>query len=617
MAASNSRGFLARLWHGFWRIVDGVRRVTVNLLFVLLVIAIAVWVFSAPPRPVIKPDTTLVLQPQGRVVEAYTGTPLERAVDRAFGQERPETRLRDLIDSLRHARADERVAQVLLDVRQLWSIGLGSLQELESAVAEFKQSDKRIYAIGGFMTQDQYYLAGLADEVWIEPGGVIWLDGFARYRNYYKDGLDKLAVDINLFRVGEFKSAMEPYVRNDMSPEAEQANSFLIDGLWQQYLERVALNRGLPLEVLDAAVNDYAARIEAAGGDATALALELGLVDRVMAGPELRDALAQSGAADSRYGFRQVSFRDYLQAREPEASGSDQVAVIVAEGEIVAGDGPAGTAGSAEVSRQIRRAAADDKVKAVVLRIDSPGGDAHASEVIRRELANLRRSGKPVIASMGDLAASGGYWIAMGADEVWSNAGTITGSIGIWGMLPTFQDTLGKIGVSTDGVGTTPLSGSLRLDRELGDDARRMIQALTEDGYEKFITLVSKSRQMTTRQVRDVARGRVWSGSQALERNLIDHAGGLRDAAAAAARRAGLGDDYRLTWVQPEMTAVEKLVAGLMARVEYQPAGIAAPRSVTDMLPGSLRERIAADLRLLLPGRRAPGILAHCLCVTP
>ena len=616
MTASESRGFLARLWHGFWRIVDGVRRVTANLLFLLLLIVIAVWLFAEPPRPTIEPDTTLVLQPRGRVVEAYTGTPVERAVDRALGQERPETRLRDLIDSLRRARNDERIAQVLLDVRQLQSIGLSSLQELAAVVAEFKQSDKRIVAVGGFMMQDQYYLASLADEVWIEPGGVIWLDGFARYRNYYKDGLDKLAVDINLFRVGEFKSAMEPYVRNDMSPEAEQANSFLIDGLWQQYLETVALNRGLPLEALDATVNDYAARIEAAGGDATALAQELGLVDRVMDRPRLRDALAQSGAADSKDGFRQVAFLDYLKAKEREPSGSDQVAVVVAEGDIVAGDGPAGTAGAAEISRQLRRTANDDTVKAVVLRIDSPGGDAYASEVIRRAVANLRRSGKPVIASMGDLAASGGYWIAMGTEEVWANPATITGSIGIWGMLPTFQDTLGKIGISTDGVGTTPLSGSLRLDRELGDEARRMIQALVEDGYEKFIKLVSESREMTAEEVRQVARGRVWSGSQALERNLVDHAGGLREAAAAAARRAGLGDDYRLRWVQPEMTALEELISGWMARAGYL-AGAGTSRGVADMLPVGVRARIAADLRLLLPGKRAPSILAHCLCAAP
>jgi protease-4 len=465
------------------------------------------------------------------------------------------------------------------------------------------------------LNQQQYYLAALADEIWLNPKGVVWIDGFSSYRNFYREGLDKLEVEVNLFRAGRYKSAMEPFVRDDMSPEAKENNLLWIGNLWQQYLETISAHRGIPLEDLSRAISQFADRLDAAGGDFARFALELGLVDQLISRPEANLALARQGAAGSgSEGFRQVDFDNYLNITQPEKQhdAAGTIAIVVAEGEIVRGMQPPGVVGAVTLSDRLRSLAEDREVKGVVMRINSPGGDAFASEKIRREIQALKEMGKTVVVSMGNVAASGGYWIAMGADEVWASSSSITGSIGVYGILPTFAKPLAKLGIHTDGVGTTPLAGKLRLDRPLDPDLRRIFQHATERTYEDFITLVAESRQMSPGAVLDVAEGQVWSGIQAKERGLIDQTGTLQDAIDAAARIAGLGSDYKVIYDEPEISPLEAFLVELTSSAMLR-LGLVSDLAIAG-LPRTLLENISHDLRRLAGGGSGVTVAAHCLC---
>ena len=587
-----------------------------NLIFFFILYLAIATLLDFDETLIIHPDTALVLQPQGDVVEEYSGTPLDYVLQQATETGRSETRLRDLTDAIRRAADDERIVRLVIDPVYLWGVGLASLQELEAAVGEFRAAGKPVIALVDTLDQQQYFLAALADEIWLNPKGMVWIDGFSNYRNFYAEGLDKLEVEVNLFRAGKYKSAMEPFVRNDMSPEAREDSLTWIGNLWQQYLETISRHRGIPLEDLSTAIVEFADRLEAVDGDFARFALEVGLVDRLVSRPEAQLALAQMGAPGSgSEGFRQVGFENYLaltdlKQRRPAAGGT--VAIVVAEGEIVRGIQPQGTVGAVTIAEKLRALSEDREVKAVVLRINSPGGDAFASEKIRREVQALKEMGKTVVVSMGNVAASGGYWIAMGADEVWASPTTITGSIGVFGILPTFARPLEKLGIHTDGVGTTPLAGKLRLDRPLDPDLRKIFQHATERTYEDFITLVSDARQMPPEAVLKVAEGRVWSGAQAKDRGLVDQTGTLKDAVDAAARIAGLGSDYEAVYQERELTPFEsfllELAGSAMARVGFGQSGLAT-------LPSGLLERLAADLDVLV--RSSGGglsVAAHCLC---
>jgi protease-4 len=454
----------------------------------------------------------------------------------------------------------------------------------------------------------------MADEIWLNPNGLVWIDGYANFRHFYREGLEKLEVEINLFRAGEYKSAMEPYIRDDMSPEAREAAAYWLESLWQQYLEGVSRHRGIPVTTLVEAIGSFADRIESADGDFARFALELGLVDRLVSGPEARQELALRGAPNTAGdSFRAVGVEHYLELnRASRRSGQGDIRIVVVEGEITRGEHSPGRVGAESTVEDLRAAGRDSEVSAVVMRIDSPGGDAYSSELIRRELQQLRESGKTVVVSMGDVAASGGYWIAMGADEVWANPSTITGSIGVYGMLPTFGKTLENIGIRTDGVGTAPLAGKLRLDRPLDPDLKRIFQASTEHVYDDFLDIVMNARGFGSREeVNEIARGRVWSGSQAVERGLVDRAGSLQNAIDAAARIAGLGEDYSVSWAEPELSALERLLlettSGVLARVNFRPQGL-------DLVRRTFLQGLLEDLRVLADNRNSMTIAAHCLC---
>lgn len=615
--SNSERSVIVRFFGGLWQLIDTTRKVLLNLVFFGLLIVVVMVLMDSGERLILHPATALVITPYGNVVEQYSGTPLDMAVQQATEETRRETRLRDLVNAIRRARSDERIVRLVIDPGYLSGIGLASLLELEAAIADFKTSGKPVVALTDSMGQAQYYLAAMADEIWLHPEGMVWIDGFAAYRNYYREGLEKLEVEINLFRVGEFKSAMEPFIRDDMSPEDREANLYWIGSLWQQYLEAVSRQRGIPLVDLSESINHFADRLEASGGDFARLALDLGLVDRLISRPEAHQELALLGAPEGNgQGFRQIDFDNYLFLTEPQhrLGGKSKVQVVVAEGEIVSGYQPAGMIGTESLTEQLRAASEDSDVRAVVLRINSPGGESFASEKIRRELQAMREGGRTVVISMGDVAASGAYWIAMAGEEVWASPASITGSIGVFGIFPTFARPLEKLGIHTDGVGTTPLAGKSRLDLPMDADLKRIFQGATEQTYRKFIEVVAAGRNMDASEVEEVAQGRVWSGAQAKDRGLVDQTGTLQQAIDSAARIAGLGSDYEVEYSEFKFGPVERflleLTGSTLSRLGVTPATSA-------WRANSLIDGLLSDLRFLANSANGFTLAAHCLCKSP
>ncbi len=611
---TSERSALTRFFVGIWHAIDGARKLVLNLIFLLILYLVVLAVMDVEETVIIKQDTALVLRPYGNIVEQYSGTPLDRFVQQATEQERSETRLRDIVEAIRRARDDDRITRLVIVPTYMWRVGMSSLLEIEAAIADFKTSGKPVITLADNLSQQQYYLAALADEIWLHPKGMVWIDGFSAYRQFYREGLDKLEVEVNLFRVGQYKSAMEPFIRNDMSPAAKEANLYWIGSLWQQYLEGVSRNRGIPLENLSEAINDFANGLQAVDGDFAQFALELGLVDRLVSRPEANLELAGMGAPGSgSEGFRQLGFENYLALTKIQhrPTSKQKIAIVIAEGEIVRGVQPHGTVGAVTLSEELRAVAEDSEVKAVVLRINSPGGDVFASEKIRREVQALKESGRTVVVSMGDVAASGGYWIAMAADEVWASPSTITGSIGVFGMIPTFSRPLQKLGIHTDGVGMTPLAGKLRLDRPLDADLKQIFQHATEQTYDDFIQLVADARPLERDEVEAVAQGRVWSGAQAKDRQLVDQTGTLRQAIDAAARISGLGTDYSVQYNERELSGFESF---LMEMTSTALARIGVGQTRGPLLRSSLLEDLLGDLTMLARNAGKFSVVAHCLC---
>jgi len=610
---TNERSFPVKFVLGVWHFINGSRKVFLNLLFLFFVYVI--YIALQPPETFrLKPDSTLVIRPYGNVVEQYTTTPMDRALQEVTGQEQSETRLRDMLEAIHRAAGDNDITQLVIDPNYMWSIGLAALNDLGHALDAFRSTGRPVIALADNLGQNQYYLASFADEIWLNPNGAIWMDGYSSYRQFYREGLEKLAVEINLFRVGKYKSAMEPFIRDDMSAEAKVAGRFWLNNLWQQYIEGVAKRRGLIVKSLQESIDDMPNQIESVDGDFAQYALNLGLVDRLMTAPEARQELARRGTPDQAGdSYRAVGMQDYLDLTKPRrhSNSAKRIAIVVAEGEIVRGRHPAGRIGSISTAEQLRRAARDDKVAAVVLRINSPGGEVFAGETLRFELQQVRDAGKIVVVSMGNVAASGGYWISMAADEVWASPATITGSIGVFGMLPTFAGTLDKIGVHTDGFGTTEMAGKLRLDRPLDPDIARVFQSSTERIYRQFISLVSESRGKSVEDIEELAQGRVWSGMQAVERGLVDKTGTFQDAIEASARIAGLGDSYQIEWVEPEKSALDEFFTDFVsAAVSKLNLSISTPVG----LPVSWLQAMFNDLQFIAAQQGKLTIAAHCLC---
>jgi protease-4 len=515
----------------------------------------------------------------------------------------PETLLKDVVDAIEAAKDDGRIQALVLDLHAFAGARMTKLHDVRDAILDFKATGKRVVAVSDSYEQDGYYLAAFADEVLMNKMGLVLLEGFGRYKMYYKDGIDRLGVDVHVFRVGEFKSAVEPYLRDDMSPEAKEANLEWLGDLWRIYLEDVAQARGIPVERLEEYATEFPRLIEEADGVTADAALESGLVDAALTRIEMRERLIELvGEDEETHSYNQIASCQYLETLDDDRFGrkakGDRVGVVVARGTILDGSHPPGTIGGDSTAALIRQARNNEDIKAIVLRVDSGGGSAFASEVIRRECERARADGKPVIASMGSVAASGGYWISTSSDQIWAHPSTITGSIGIFGVIPTYQRPLAEyLGVRVDGVGTAPLAG-FRPDRELSDDVAVTIQRVIDQGYRDFLARVADSRGMTTDEVDTIARGRVWSGEDAYELGLVDNLGDLNDAIAAAAELAELGDDYEVTYVEKELEFKDRVIRDLMAHV-IQAAG---PEIVSDSPLSAVVHRIersAAELAAL------------------
>ncbi|MDN5782941.1 MAG: signal peptide peptidase SppA, partial [Luteimonas sp.] len=506
------RGPVANFFVFIWDAMNFVRRLTFNLLFFGLLLVLLIAMAAAGRIKPLQDQTTLVIAPEGALVEQYSIDPGMRAFNAISGNGAREVQLRDLLRAIDAARTDKHIERVLLRVDRMAFSGYASIREVAAALAKLRASGKQVVAFGENLDQMQYLLAAQADEVYLDPMGGLLLEGLGRYHQFYREGLqDKLGVDVHVFKVGEYKSAVEPYILDAASPEAKEADLYWMNDVWQRYLGDIAKARKLTSAQLAAGIDNLPAGIEGVGGDLAKYALQQKLVDGLKTQEEVEDLLVERGVADADAdgGFRQVSLDGYLQHLDRTLSPVDerpQVAVVVAEGAIAGGEQPAGSIGGESTAALLRDARDDDDVKAVVLRVDSPGGEVYASEQIRREVVALQKAGKPVVVSMGDLAASGGYWISMNADRIYADPSTITGSIGIFGMIPTIPRTLEKIGVHTDGVGTTKFAGAFDITRPLAPEVGQVVQSVIDKGYRDFTGRVAKARKRTVEQIDQVAR---------------------------------------------------------------------------------------------------------------
>jgi protease IV len=614
---------IGRFFGGVWWFLNGTRRVVFTLLFWVILIAL-IWAAVHGGKP-LQDKTTLVLDIRGDVVEQFSGSPRDQAIAQIKGEARAQTRLRDILRALDAAAKDDHIVQVVLNLDQFGGATPAALHEIEAAVTRFKASKKPVVAAGLAFDQRAYYLAAQATEVYIHPMGGVMIEGYGRYRNYYKDALDRVGITPNVLRVGTYKNAVEPYFANGPSPATLEAEGYLYDELWARYQTAIETARKLPKGSAQRAIDELPQRLKAAGGDPAKLTLAEKLVDGLKTEDEVEALLEKRGAKDEKR-LRQINLGAYVAQLPPKLPKPEgQVGVIVAEGEIVDGSAGPGKIGGESMSRLIRQAREDDKVKAVVLRVNSPGGSAFASELVRRELELTRAVGKPVVVSMGGVAASGGYWISMSADEVIADASTITGSIGVFGMLPTGEKLLDKLSIHTGGYTTTWLANGYDPRRPLDPRMAQVVQSSIEHIYADFTGKAAQARKKSPQQIDAVGQGRVWTGSQALERGLVDRTGLLSDAIASAAKRAKLGDEPTVRYVEPDRSAFDRLLTSmgdaaapsLRGMVMHALGGIPA-------VPAPLREA-QVDITWLAeqaeagPAGSKPPVRAivHCLCTAP
>lgn len=604
--------FLRRLFRGIWLVAVFFYRA----LFVLSLIVVisALWfAFEQHTAPVkIEDNVALAINPAGAVVDTLDEDSSQKLIDEFSGEGPRQTLVRDLTEALIAAAGDPRITVAVLKLDKVEALGPAQVDEIAAAVKIFRAAGKKVQAWAPYYGQTEYLLAANADQVSMDPFGSVLIEGYGSFQNYFKDALDKLGVQVHVFRVGEYKSAVEPFERNDMSPEAREANREWLTDLWAGYTLTVAAARKLAPADVERYIAGAPEGLKQAGGDGALYAVNSKLVDLTETLEQFRERVGKTVGMDEDTGsFRQVHFSEYLNAvrRERAVSQKDAatVALVAVQGEIVDGDSEPGVAGGDTVSQLLHDARDDDQVHAVVLRVDSPGGSVFASEQIRREVEALRKAGKPVVVSMSTLAASGGYWVSMDADEIWAHENTLTGSIGIFGLVPTIEKPLEKIGIHTDGVGTTVLSGAFRLDRPLSPQAASLIQSEIDNGYRRFIEGVARGRKLPIEKVEQIARGRVWSGLDAKPLGLVDHFGGLDQAVAAAARRAGIGADYKLE----EMTPDDKAPVQALLRMFGQGQLRSLLTKIAEPVPAL--EQTVRSLRWL---RSSHAIYAHCFCGT-
>lgn len=609
------RKTLVRLFSALWSGVDAIRKV-LHLLILLIIFSVFVGAMSST-GPLIPKKAALVIKPVGNIVEQLEGDPYDRALAELMENSQPQTLVQDIVDGLKYAKDDDRITAVYLDLSAIPSGGLSKLQRIGEAIDDFRSADKIVIANADFYGQGSYYLAAHADEIYMHPEGLLLLRGFSIYQNYFKQAIDNLKIDWNVFRVGTHKSFTEPYTANRMSDPVRESMTSLLDQLWGLYKQDIQTARQLDEDTIDDLLENLIANTTSQDGELSTLAVELGFVDELLTRDDVRQRIIDivGGDPENENTYAATELGDYLnQMRllKGDNVADENVAIIIASGEIQNGTQPPGTIGGDSVAYLLRKARNDDSVKAVVLRVDSPGGSTFASEVIRNEVDEIKAAGKPVVVSMSSLAASGGYWISMTADRIYATQYTITGSIGVLGMFPTFQRSLETVGITTDGIGSTVWAGEFRGDREMSEDAKALFQVVINKTYDKFISNVAQYRDIDKGEVDRIAQGQVWTGNEALENGLIDEIGNIDEAIAAAAELADL-DDYGRKYFDKEMSPGEQLLVDMFGSAKH--AGInLAPFSTRRPAVERLASALDKALAPLLQFNDPKGVYAHCFC---
>lgn len=558
-------------FYWLWKLLSQASIFITSLFFIMVVVFFIALFFR--PGVKVPQGAALVISPTGRLVEKATVIdPLARVINEIIGiPVREETSLQDVLDAINAAAKDQRIKLLVLSLSGLNQAGLNQLQTIGHAIENFKKSGKKVIAVGDQYSQGQYYLASYADKIYMNPMGAVGLQGFGVYRLYMKKLLDKFAVNFHVFKVGTYKSALEPFTRNNMSAAAKDANRFWLARLWNSYCADIAQHRGLTTEKINDYINEMPRYMRRAGGDSGRMALDAGLVDGLKTSQETEDYLSRLvGRSDNGSSFKQIKLADYLTTIihsyvGRDSSVRDRIGLIVAQGDIVYDKNLPGQINSATLCERIRRAGRDKRIKALVLRIDSGGGSAFASEEIRQALLQVRKAGKPVVVSMGSMAASGAYWLSADANRIFASPFTLTGSIGIFGVLPTFEESLAKIGVFSDGTGTTRLAGAGNPLRPLVPELQDTIRQSVAEGYNRFLNVVAKGRGLSLAKVAELAQGRVWDGATALKLGLVDKLGSMHDAVIAAAKLAGLSK-YEAVYIRPEVSPGQRLLQKLAQR---------------------------------------------------
>src|SRR5580698_755218 len=613
-SGSALKGFFGLIW----RILDGIRK-TLHLLLMLVIFGFILAALHTSV-PIVPRTAALVISPQGELVEQFSGDSVRRALGEASGGPAPETLLKDVIEAIGAAKSDERIKLIVLDLDQLDASGLSKLQEVGAALRDFRASGKRVIAMGDSYSQPQYYVAAQAGEVYLDPMGEVSLHGFSYYRMYYKDAIDKLEVDSNVFRAGTFKSFTDQFSRSDMAPSEREETSVWLESLWNAYSQDVTRARSLPPTALKDYIAAQPASLQAVNGDLAKMALQRGLVTALKSRRQVADDLkGLVGEDDTNHSFNGIGMSQYLAAarskRALKSKSDAKVGSVVACGEIFDGRQLTGKIGGERTSDLLREARYDNAVKAVVLRVDSPGGSEFASEIILREVQALRKAGKPVVVSMSSYAASGGYYIAAAANQIFASPTTITGSIGVFSYIPTFQRSLEKLGVKVDGIGTTPLAGDMRFDRALGAVTKQVLQASVDHAYQQFLRRVADGRKKPVEEIDKIAQGRVWAGVHAERIGLVDHLGGLKEATDSAAKLAELGTDYDVDYIETELSLKEQLLMQIRSQAVRigALAGLVPQRNDIERLIDPLLEQARVIARLQDPR----GLYSYCFCREP
>ncbi|ECF6075080.1 signal peptide peptidase SppA [Salmonella enterica subsp. houtenae] len=578
--------FIAGFFKWTWRVLNFVREMVLNLFFIFLVlVGVGIWMqIGNGSNSEQTARGALLLDISGVIVDKPSTNhrlgALGRQLFGASSDRLQENSLFDIVNAIRQAKDDRNITGIVLDLKNFTGADQPSMRYIGKALREFRDSGKPVFAVGENYSQGQYYLASFANKIWLSPQGQVDLHGFATNGLYYKTLLDKLKVSTHVFRVGTYKSAVEPFIRDDMSPAAREADSRWIGELWQNYLHTVSANRQISPQQLFPGAQAIIDGLTNAGGDTAKYALEHKLVDALASSADVEKALTkQFGWSKTENNYRAISYYDYSLKKPADSGGT--IAVIFANGAIMDGEETPGNVGGDTTASQIRDARLDPKVKAIVLRVNSPGGSVNASEVIRAELAAARAAGKPVVVSMGGMAASGGYWISTPANYIVASPSTLTGSIGIFGVINTVENSLSSIGVHSDGVSTSPLA-EISMTKALSPEVQQMMQLSIEYGYKRFITLVAEARKRTPEQIDKIAQGHVWTGEDAKANGLVDSLGDFDDAVAKAVELAKL-KQWHLDYYQDEPTVLDMVMDSMTGSVRAM-----LPEAIQAMLPAPL-----------------------------